>query len=84
MDDVRAKFAAQALAAAASTSGEFRAIIAAEVRQWARVIKDANIPVQLVSRPCGEDGNPQVLDAQPRARASARTEVTNRIASSRE
>ncbi len=45
MDDVRAKFAAQALDAAASTPGELRSIIEAEVVQWARVIKDANIPV---------------------------------------
>jgi tripartite-type tricarboxylate transporter receptor subunit TctC len=45
MDDVKAKFAAQALEAAASTPGEFRAIIDAEAAQWARVIKDANIPV---------------------------------------
>ncbi len=43
MDDVRAKFSAQALEAAASTSDEFRSIIEAEVAQWARVIKDANI-----------------------------------------
>lgn len=42
-DDVRTKFAAQGLEAAASTPGEFRAILEAEVTQWGRVIKDANI-----------------------------------------
>ena len=43
MDDVRAKFTAQALEAAASTPDELKTIIEAEVAQWARVIKDANI-----------------------------------------
>jgi tripartite-type tricarboxylate transporter receptor subunit TctC len=43
MGDVRAKFAAQGLEAAASTPGEFRAVIEAETEQWARVIKDARI-----------------------------------------
>ena len=42
-DDVRSKFAAQGLEAAASTPAQFRAILEAEVAQWGRVIKDANI-----------------------------------------
>lgn len=45
MDDVKAKLASQALDAASSTPGEFRAVIEAEMMQWARVIKDSNIPV---------------------------------------
>ena len=45
MDDVKTRFAAQALEAAASTPAEFRAIIEKEVALWARVIRDANIPV---------------------------------------
>ena len=43
MDDVKAKFAAQGTEAVGSTPDEFRAIMQAEVVQWARVIKDANI-----------------------------------------
>jgi tripartite-type tricarboxylate transporter receptor subunit TctC len=43
MDDVRAKFAAQALDAVGSTPDEYRAITEAETAQWARVIKDAHI-----------------------------------------
>lgn len=45
MDDVRAKFAAQALEAVGSAPDEFRAIVEAETAQWARVIKDARITV---------------------------------------
>jgi tripartite-type tricarboxylate transporter receptor subunit TctC len=45
MDDVKAKLAALALEATASTPAAFKAIIETEVAQWARVIKDANIPV---------------------------------------
>lgn len=43
MDDVRAKFATQALEPAASTPEQFRASTKAEMEQWARVIKDAKI-----------------------------------------
>jgi len=43
MEDVRAKFSAQALEAAWSTPDELKTLIEAEVALWARVIKDANI-----------------------------------------
>ena len=43
IDDVKTRFSAQALEAAGSTPAEFRALMEAEVAQWARVIKDANI-----------------------------------------
>ena len=46
MDDVKAKFAAQALEAIGSTPAAFKAIIEAETAQWTRVIKDANIKVE--------------------------------------
>jgi tripartite-type tricarboxylate transporter receptor subunit TctC len=43
MDDVKAKFASQALDAAGSTPDEYRAITNAQAAQWARVIKESNI-----------------------------------------
>jgi tripartite-type tricarboxylate transporter receptor subunit TctC len=43
LPDVRAMFAAQALEPTASTSEEFRAIMQAEIEQWTKVIKAANI-----------------------------------------
>lgn len=42
-DDIKAKFTAQGLEAGASTPAEYKAIIKAEMTQWARVIKDAQI-----------------------------------------
>jgi tripartite-type tricarboxylate transporter receptor subunit TctC len=46
MDDVKAKFAAQAFDASASTVDEFRAVMEAETKLWARVIKEANISIE--------------------------------------
>lgn len=46
MDDVRAKFAAQALEAEGSTPNEFRAITETQIALWARVIKDKNITAE--------------------------------------
>jgi tripartite-type tricarboxylate transporter receptor subunit TctC len=46
MDDVKAKFAAQAFDASASSVDEFRAVVEAETKLWARVIKEANISVE--------------------------------------
>jgi tripartite-type tricarboxylate transporter receptor subunit TctC len=43
MDDIRAKCAAQAFEAVGSTPEEYAAIMKAELAQWARVIKNANI-----------------------------------------
>ena len=43
MDDIRAKFVEQGLEATGSTPEEWRASMKAEMAQWARVIKDANI-----------------------------------------
>jgi tripartite-type tricarboxylate transporter receptor subunit TctC len=43
LDDVRARFATQALDPAASTPEEFRASTKAEIEQWARVVKEAKI-----------------------------------------
>ena len=43
LNDVKATFATQALEAVGSTPDEFKAVTAAEIAQWARVIKDANI-----------------------------------------
>jgi tripartite-type tricarboxylate transporter receptor subunit TctC len=43
MEDVITKFAAQGLEPAPSTPEEWRTIMEAEMAQWARVIKDANI-----------------------------------------
>lgn len=43
MDDIKAKFAEQGLEPAGSTPEEWKAIMEAEVAQWARVIKDAHI-----------------------------------------
>ena len=45
-DDVRAKFAAQALEAEGSTPEEFRAITEKQIALWARVIKDKNITAE--------------------------------------
>jgi len=42
-EEVRARFAEQGLEASGSTSDEYRALTQAELTQWARVIKDANI-----------------------------------------
>ena len=41
-----AKFAAQGLEAAGSTPDELRAIVQAEVTQWARVIKEGSITAE--------------------------------------
>jgi len=43
MDEVKAKFATQALEPAASTPEQFRSSMKAEIEQWARVIKEAKI-----------------------------------------
>jgi len=43
MEEIKTRFAAQALDASGSTPAEFKAIVETEVTQWARVIKDANI-----------------------------------------
>lgn len=45
MDEIRAKFVEQGLEATGSTPDEWRALMEAEVSQWARVIKDAQITV---------------------------------------
>lgn len=45
MEDVKAKFAAQALEASASSPDEYKSIMKAEMAQWARVIKEARITV---------------------------------------
>jgi tripartite-type tricarboxylate transporter receptor subunit TctC len=45
MEDIKVKFAEQGMEAAASTPEEWRAMVAAETAQWARVIKDAHITV---------------------------------------
>lgn len=45
IEDVRVKFAQQALEPVGNTPEEFRKMTAGEVAQWARVIKDANITV---------------------------------------
>ena len=42
-DDIRAKFAAQALEAEGSTPEEFRAITETQITLWARIIKEKNI-----------------------------------------
>lgn len=43
MEDIKARLAEQALEIVGSTPDQFRAAMEAEVAQWARVIKDANI-----------------------------------------
>jgi len=45
MDEIKQKLVEQALEATGSTPDEFRALMEAEVAQWARVIKDAHITV---------------------------------------
>jgi tripartite-type tricarboxylate transporter receptor subunit TctC len=45
MDEIKAKFVEQGLEATGSTPDEWRALMEAEVAQWARVIKDARITV---------------------------------------
>ena len=45
MDDVREKLVSQGVDAGSSTPAEFRALMEAEVKQWARVIKAANISI---------------------------------------
>ena len=46
IDDVKAKFAAQAFDASGSTADELRAVMEAETKLWARVIKEANISIE--------------------------------------
>jgi tripartite-type tricarboxylate transporter receptor subunit TctC len=46
MDDVKAKLASQGVDAVSSTPGEHRALMEAEVKQWARVVKDAKITLE--------------------------------------
>jgi len=43
MDDVRAKLVSQGVDPGSSTPGEHRALMESEVKQWARVVKDAKI-----------------------------------------
>jgi tripartite-type tricarboxylate transporter receptor subunit TctC len=45
MDEIRAKFVEQGLEATGSTPDEWKALMEAEVTQWARVIKEAHITV---------------------------------------
>lgn len=46
LPDVKAMFATQGLEATGSTQEHFRKIVRAEIEQWARVIKDANIRIE--------------------------------------
>jgi tripartite-type tricarboxylate transporter receptor subunit TctC len=46
MEDVRARLASQGVDAASSTPAEHRALMEAEVVQWARVVKDAKITLK--------------------------------------
>ncbi len=46
MEDVRAKLASSGVDPGSSTSAEHRALMEAEVRQWAKVVKDAKITLQ--------------------------------------
>jgi tripartite-type tricarboxylate transporter receptor subunit TctC len=46
MDDVREKLASQGVDAGSGTSAAFRALMEAEVKDWARVIKAANIKIE--------------------------------------
>ena len=46
VDDVKAKLASQGVDAVSSTPGEHRALMEAEVKQWARVVKDAKIKLE--------------------------------------
>jgi tripartite-type tricarboxylate transporter receptor subunit TctC len=46
MDDVRAKLASQGVDAVSSTPAEHRALMESEVKQWARVVKDAKITLE--------------------------------------
>ncbi len=46
IDDVKAKFAAQGVDPASSTPAEHKALMEAEVKQWARVVKDAKITLE--------------------------------------
>ncbi|HEX2829140.1 MAG TPA: tripartite tricarboxylate transporter substrate-binding protein [Burkholderiales bacterium] len=45
-DDVKAKFASQGVDPVSSTPAEHKALMEAEVKQWARVVKDAKITLQ--------------------------------------
>jgi tripartite-type tricarboxylate transporter receptor subunit TctC len=46
LPDVIEKFTAQGVTAAGSTSAEFRALIASEIRQWTETVRAANIKVE--------------------------------------
>ena len=41
--DVRERFAALAVEPRTTTPGDFRALLASDLKRWAKVVKDANI-----------------------------------------